>query len=45
MVVEKVRSFGGRVEELSPGGLMAAFGVDPVEDAPLRAAPSPEKPE
>ena len=37
-LVEKVRSFGGRVEELSPSGIVAAFGLDPVEDAPRRAA-------
>ena len=38
MVVEKVQSFGGRVEELSPTSVVAAFGLDPVEDAPLHAA-------
>jgi transcriptional regulator with AAA-type ATPase domain/tetratricopeptide (TPR) repeat protein len=38
VVVEKVQSFGGRVEELSPRGLVAVFGLDPVEDAALRAA-------
>ncbi len=37
-LVEKVQSFGGRVEELSPTGVVAAFGVEPVEDAPRRAA-------
>jgi DNA-binding NtrC family response regulator/tetratricopeptide (TPR) repeat protein len=35
---EKVESFGGRVEELGPLGLVAAFGLEPVEDAPRRAA-------
>ena len=38
VVIEKLRSFGGRVEELSPAGIVAAFGVEPVEDAPTRAA-------
>ena len=37
-VIAKVHSFGGRVEELAPTGLVAAFGLDPVEDAPRRAA-------
>ncbi len=38
VLVEKVRSFGGRVEELSPTGIVAAFGIEPVEDAPRHAA-------
>ncbi len=38
VLVEKTRSFGGRVEELSRTGVVAAFGVEPVEDAPRRAA-------
>jgi class 3 adenylate cyclase len=38
MVVEKVQSFGGRVEARSPTGIVAAFGLEPVEDAPRRAA-------
>ena len=37
-VIAKVHSFGGRVEELAPTGLVAAFGLDPTEDAPRRAA-------
>jgi hypothetical protein len=37
-MVEKVQMFGGRVEELSPTGVIAAFGLEPVEDAPRRAA-------
>ena len=37
-LVEKVQSFGGRVEELSPSGLVGVFGLEPVEDATLRAA-------
>ncbi|MBI4610123.1 MAG: sigma 54-interacting transcriptional regulator [Candidatus Rokubacteria bacterium] len=38
VLIEKVQSFGGRVEELSPTGLIAAFGLEPAEDAPRRAA-------
>src|SRR5262245_57984574 len=34
----KVRSFGGRIEELEPTGLLATFGLEPDEDAPRRAA-------
>ena len=34
----KVRSFGGRIEELGPADLVAAFGIEPDEDAPRRAA-------
>jgi transcriptional regulator with AAA-type ATPase domain len=37
-IVAKVQSFGGRVEEVTPTGLVAAFGLDPSEDAPRRAA-------
>jgi DNA-binding NtrC family response regulator/tetratricopeptide (TPR) repeat protein len=37
-LADKVQSFGGRVEEIGPESLEAAFGVEPVEDAPLRAA-------
>jgi DNA-binding NtrC family response regulator/tetratricopeptide (TPR) repeat protein len=37
-LVEKIESFGGRVEEVSPRGLVAVFGLEPVEDAPRRAA-------
>jgi DNA-binding NtrC family response regulator/tetratricopeptide (TPR) repeat protein len=36
-LIEKVRSFGGRVEALGQRGLEASFGVEPVEDAPRRA--------
>ncbi len=36
--VEKAQSFGGRVMELSPTGVVAAFGLEPIEDAPRRAA-------
>jgi DNA-binding NtrC family response regulator/tetratricopeptide (TPR) repeat protein len=38
ILVEKVQTFGGRVEEMSPTGIVAAFGLEPVEDAPQRAA-------
>jgi tetratricopeptide (TPR) repeat protein len=38
VIIAKVHSFGGRVEELTPTGLVAAFGLEPVEDAPRRAA-------
>jgi DNA-binding NtrC family response regulator/tetratricopeptide (TPR) repeat protein len=38
LVVDKVQSFGGRVSELGGTGLDASFGLDPIEDAPRRAA-------
>jgi DNA-binding NtrC family response regulator/tetratricopeptide (TPR) repeat protein len=38
VVVEKVESFGGRVEEVGPLGVVGVFGIEPVEDAPRRAA-------
>ncbi|MBI2553215.1 MAG: sigma 54-interacting transcriptional regulator, partial [Candidatus Rokubacteria bacterium] len=38
VLVEKVQSFGGRVEEMGASGIVAAFGHEPVEDAPRRAA-------
>ncbi|MGH7388106.1 MAG: ATP-binding protein, partial [Candidatus Rokuibacteriota bacterium] len=34
----KLRSFGGRIEELAPSGVLATFGLEPDEDAPRRAA-------
>jgi len=37
-LVDKVASLGGRVEELAPGAVVAAFGVEAIEDAPRRAA-------
>src|SRR5262245_57118602 len=37
-VIAKVVSFGGRLEEVTPTGLVAAFGLEPIEDAPRRAA-------
>ncbi len=38
ILVDKVQSFGGRVEELGATAIVAAFGLEPVEDAPGRAA-------
>ena len=38
VLIDKVQSFGGRIEELSPTGIVAAFGIEPVEDAPRCAA-------
>jgi len=38
VLAEKVQSFGGRVEEASPNGIVAAFGVEPVENATVHAA-------
>ena len=37
-LIEKVLTFGGIVEEVSRTSLIAAFGLDPVEDATRRAA-------
>jgi DNA-binding NtrC family response regulator/tetratricopeptide (TPR) repeat protein len=36
--LDKVQVFGGRIEDLAPTGLVAAFGLTPTEDAPRRAA-------
>jgi len=38
VLVEKARSFGGRVEGMSPASVVASFGLEAVEDAPGRAA-------
>ena len=38
VLAEKAESFGGRVEALGPLSVVAAFGLEPVEDAPRRAA-------
>jgi tetratricopeptide (TPR) repeat protein len=38
LVLGKISTFGGRLEELSATGIVAAFGLEPVEDAPRRAA-------
>src|SRR5262249_2813027 len=37
VVLEKLQGFGGRVEELGPSGVLAIFGLEPVEDAAPRA--------
>ena len=37
-VAQKVRSFGGQIEESSPTGLIAVFGLEPVDNAPHYAA-------
>jgi DNA-binding NtrC family response regulator/tetratricopeptide (TPR) repeat protein len=38
LLLDKVRSFGGTIEGRGPTGVAAAFGIDPTEDAPSRAA-------
>ncbi len=38
LVVDKVRTFGGKVEGIGPIGLVSAFGLDAVGDAADRAA-------
>ncbi|HSD25250.1 MAG TPA: sigma-54 dependent transcriptional regulator, partial [Solirubrobacterales bacterium] len=38
LLVDKIHTFGGRVEELGHTGLDASFGLEPIEDAPRRAA-------
>ena len=38
LLVDKIRTFGGRVEEFGQTGLDASFGLEPIEDAPRRAA-------
>src|SRR5581483_10229031 len=38
ILVDKLQAFGGRAEELSPTGVVGVFGLEPIEDAPLRAA-------
>ena len=38
VLLEKIRSFGGQIDELSPQGIGVVFGLEPVEDAPRRAA-------
>ena len=37
-VIDKLQAFGGRVEELTPTGVVAVFGVDLVDDPSRRAA-------
>jgi transcriptional regulator with AAA-type ATPase domain/tetratricopeptide (TPR) repeat protein len=38
MIGEKVRTFGGRVEDTSPTGVIGVFGLEPVDNAPSHAA-------
>ena len=38
VLIDKVRSFGGRVEELSPTSIGAVFGIETLEEASRRAA-------
>ena len=38
VVADKIESFGGREMERRETGLIAAYGLEPVEDAPSRAA-------
>jgi transcriptional regulator with AAA-type ATPase domain/tetratricopeptide (TPR) repeat protein len=38
VVIDKLKTFGGRLDELTPTRIVASFGVEPVEDAPRRAA-------
>src|SRR5262249_28296977 len=38
IAIDKVQVFGGRIEEQSPTGLVASFGLEPLGDAPQRAA-------
>jgi transcriptional regulator with AAA-type ATPase domain/tetratricopeptide (TPR) repeat protein len=38
VVVDKLQSFGGRLQEISPRVIIAAFGLQAVEDAPSQAA-------
>jgi DNA-binding NtrC family response regulator/tetratricopeptide (TPR) repeat protein len=38
VIVDKVQSFGGQIDELSATGLVAAFGLEPLEDAQRHAA-------
>jgi tetratricopeptide (TPR) repeat protein len=37
-VMGKVQAFGGDIVDLGPGALVAAFGLEAIEDAPVRAA-------
>ena len=36
-LIEKVTSFGARIEQFTPSALVAVFGIDPMEDAARRA--------
>jgi transcriptional regulator with AAA-type ATPase domain/tetratricopeptide (TPR) repeat protein len=37
-LIQKLKSFGARIEELTPVGLVAMFGLEPMENATGRAA-------
>src|SRR6266542_2154433 len=37
VIAEKVRSFGGRIEDSGPTGLLAVFGLEPIDNAPSHA--------
>src|SRR5262249_33002608 len=37
-LIGKLRSFGARIEELTPDRIVAVFGFEPIEDAPRLAA-------
>jgi transcriptional regulator with AAA-type ATPase domain/tetratricopeptide (TPR) repeat protein len=37
-LIQKAEAFGGRIVEITATGITAAFGLEPVEDAPRRAA-------
>ena len=39
-LITKARSFGARIEELTPDRVVAAFGFDPIEDGARRASHS-----
>src|SRR5215468_2777527 len=39
-LITKAKSFGARIEELTPDRVVAAFGFDPIEDGPRRASHS-----
>jgi DNA-binding NtrC family response regulator/tetratricopeptide (TPR) repeat protein len=38
MITEKIRSFGGRLEESGPSDVVAVFGLEPVDNAPSHAS-------
>ena len=38
LAVDKIQNFGGRISELGRTDLDASFGLEPIEDAPRRAA-------
>src|SRR3984893_14382988 len=38
ILMNKMRGFGGQIDELSQSGIAAVFGLEPAEDTPQRAA-------